>query len=209
MKKQSKKNFLQDFSKQRYLEYLKMLPDIKSEKTQIYTTLIFTFVALIVFGIFAINPTLTTITQLHTELAERKYVEQQLSQKITNLGSLQDQYSKFGTDLDYITRAVPKNPDTTSITGQLQALGEQAGIQITTLQINTAQLSPSKKPAEMLKSHPISFVVTGTGTFTQIDRFLRELIAFQRITTIEIIGIDRDITGNLRLNVKGSVYFLM
>src|SRR4051794_1976618 len=93
------KNYFENLTAAKYREYLKLLPSIHDERTQLITMLIFTFVALSFFGLFAINPTLSTIVELKKELSDSQFVDQQLTNKINNLESLQQRYNLLGPDL--------------------------------------------------------------------------------------------------------------
>ena len=72
-------NFFTKIKKEKYLGFL---PDLKKEKTQKYSSIIFSLVSLSFFGIFAINPTLSTIAKLKKELSDTKFVEEQLRKNI-------------------------------------------------------------------------------------------------------------------------------
>ena len=73
-------------------KYYKLLPDFKEEKTRRLSSIVFSLLALSIFGLFAINPTLSTIARLKKELSDAKFVDQQLTEKIANLSSLQEVY---------------------------------------------------------------------------------------------------------------------
>ena len=59
-------------------KYFELLPDLKKEKTKKYSSIIFSLISLSFFGIFAINPTLSTIAKLRKELSDTKFVDEQL-----------------------------------------------------------------------------------------------------------------------------------
>lgn len=65
-----------DLLKNTKIKYLQLLPNLKGEKTQKFTTLILTFFALSFFGLLAINPTISTISELNKELEDNKFVDQ-------------------------------------------------------------------------------------------------------------------------------------
>src|SRR3989344_8503364 len=94
-------------NKNKYFEYL---PDLKKEKTQKYSSIIFSLISLSFFGLFAINPTLSTIAKLKKELSDAKFVDSELAEKIANLSSLQEKYNIVEQDIPFVLAAVPKNP---------------------------------------------------------------------------------------------------
>ena len=71
------KNYFESLSITKYREYLKLLPATKRENTKAITMLIFTFISLSVLGLFAINPTLSTIIELQKQYEESQFVHEQ------------------------------------------------------------------------------------------------------------------------------------
>ncbi len=102
------KNYFENLSTSKYREYLKLLPNFHEENTRIITTLILTFLAMSFFGIFAINPTLSTIVTLKKQLADSQLVHEKLGTKINNLSSLQQQYTQLSSELPVVFEAIPQ-----------------------------------------------------------------------------------------------------
>ena len=115
------KSYFENLSATKYREYLKLLPNMQQETARSFVTLILTFAALTFFGIFAINPTLTTIADLKKQLADDTDVDLQLKTKINNLSSLQQQYNQLGSNLTNILSAVPQNADAPFLSAQIAA----------------------------------------------------------------------------------------
>lgn len=135
------KNYFSNLNAAKYREYLKLLPSMQQENTRIIVTLIFTFFALSFFGIFAINPTLTTIVELRKKLADSQLVYESLQTKISNLSSLQQQYSTLGPDLPYVLEAVPQDPRASLLMAQVLGLAREKGISILSLETSRIALA--------------------------------------------------------------------
>ena len=135
------KNYFENLSVGRYREYLKLLPIIKHENTRIITTLILTFASLSFFGIFAINPTLSTIITLKKQLSDSQLVDEKLVTKINNLSSLQQQYSQLSPDLPTVLNAIPQSAQVPTLMGQVFAISKQLNVQIISLAVSDAQLT--------------------------------------------------------------------
>src|SRR5258708_544713 len=118
------KSYFENLSAAKYREHLKLLPDMKNETTRSFVTLILTFAALSFFGIFAINPTITTITDLQKQLEDNTQVDQLLKTKIDNLSSLEQQYNQLGSNLTNILSAVPQNADSPLLSAQIAAVAQ-------------------------------------------------------------------------------------
>src|SRR6185369_4829855 len=104
-------NYFENLSVTKYREYLKLLPHMKKESTKLITMLIFTFISLSLLGIFAINPTLSTIIELQKQYDESQFVYQQLKTKSNNLSTLHQQYQVLSDDLPYVYDAIPQKAD--------------------------------------------------------------------------------------------------
>ena len=92
-----KNTVIKDNPKNRYFLALELF---KKDRTQKVTTLAMTLIALSFFGLFAINPTLSTISRLQKELEDAKFVDQHLKGKEpTNLGDVIMTISKVIHDL--------------------------------------------------------------------------------------------------------------
>ncbi|MBI4084470.1 MAG: type 4a pilus biogenesis protein PilO [Candidatus Levybacteria bacterium] len=200
-------NRLQTITKKRYLEYIKLFPAIQEKKVKQYTTLILTFVAMSLFGIFAINPTITTVIELRRTLDDAKFVNDKLEEKITNLRTLEDKYDRLGQDLFIINAAVPQKPDVSLLLAQIQGVALDSHVTLTTLQtLEVQQASLAKVPS---KNASFSFIAEVQGTYPQISKFLSLLVNYQRAITIEAVSITKhqEETNKLVLSVRGRGHF--
>lgn len=125
--------YFNNLTASKYREYLKLLPDIQKENTRAVVTLIFTFFAMSFFGIFAINPTLSTIVTLKKQLADSQLVHDNLKTKISNLSALQQQYTQLSTDLPTVFEAIPEDARATSLLGQIMGLAKEKRVVILSL----------------------------------------------------------------------------
>lgn len=193
-------------SSSRYREYLKLLPDFKKENTRLITMLIFTFAALSFFGIFAINPTLSTIVELHKKLADSEAVHEQLSTKINNLSQLQQQYTQIEKDLSLVNNAIPENANVPISTGQIRALAKKYNLQIVTLRINEVLLASPN----LSKVNVSSFVfnLEAKGDYDDMISFASAVTDMSRVITIESLVITKDTKSDaLIIQLRGREYF--
>ena len=196
------------FKKLQQKKYFESLPDFKEERTQKFTTLVFTIVALSLFGIFAINPTLSTIANLNKQLADNKFVEQQLSAKINNLYVLQQKYAELQPDMPYVIDSVPKNPLAPLLVAQIQSLAQNSNIVIRGLQ--TFEVEVPNSPSKQKNYYAYSFSLSASGSYENLTKFIDSMVKMQRIIYINVIAISRN-TGQQgplsQLNFKGTAYF--
>lgn len=209
LKNKNKSFHPKDFEKQRYLKDIKLLSPIADEKVQQYAFVVFTVVALSVFGLFAISPTITTILELRKKLEDSELVNQQLAQKLTNLSSLQQAYANLGTDLETVNKAIPTHPDVARLIGQLQTIATEENVSIQELQSFPAPIYEPKKKKGKDKYPSFEFSVEVTGTYNNLQSFLKQLTAFERIVTVTSVGVEKDSSQEeiLEMTIKGKAYY--
>jgi len=199
------KNYFENLSASKYREYLKLLPNIQQEHTQSLIALILTFAALSFFGIFAINPTLSTIADLEKQLSDDMLVDQQLQTKITNLSTLEQQYDQLGANLTNILSAVPQNADAPLLTAQIATLTQKHHLTLTDYRVDEVELASLPKIA---KSQSFVFTLQARGEYKDMLSFATELNQLNRIITVETMEVSRDSnTGSLLVTITGREYF--
>lgn len=201
------KSRIQTITKKKYLEYIKLFPNLQETKTKEYTTLILSFAAMTIFGIFAINPTITTIIKLQKTYEDAKFANQKIDEKIENLGILYDKYNSLGDDLKRINDAIPRSPNTSLLLGQLQALAQKEETRIRSLQ--TQQVQQASAAILPQRNSSYGFLVEVDGSYAQLSSFLRALLNYERIVAIESasIGRDKDDLSLLVMTIKGKAHF--
>lgn len=201
-------NLFKTVKKDKYTKYLELMPDFKQEKTQKFTTIVLTIIASIVLIIFAVNPTLSTISNLQKQLSDNKFVEQKLEDKINNLTILQDKYSQIQPDIPVVLDAIPKNPAVVDLVSQVQSVAKDTDINLIGFQ--TFQVETTQGLAIGKKYSSFDFALSATGDYKSMVNFMNELVNIQRILTINNLSISKKTTldsSTLQLTVRGTGYF--
>jgi Tfp pilus assembly protein PilO len=202
------KNPFKKAQKEELSKYLELLPDFNQKKTQNFTTIVLTIIASIILGLFAINPTLSTIANLQKQLDDNKFVQQELEQKINDLSVLQQKYALVQPDLGAINNAVPQTPETTALLGQIQSVVKDSNLSIVNLQVFEVDIPPIVVGEK--KYSTFDFSISAQGGYQNMVNFINELANIQRIIVINDAtiakGTDNNITG-LRLTIRGTVYY--
>jgi Tfp pilus assembly protein PilO len=200
------KTYFESLSTTRYRQYLKMLPALKSDHAKAITMLIFTFAALSFLGVFAINPTLTTIVDLQQQLKESEDVHEKLVTKMNNLSNLQQQYNLLAGDLPVVYDAIPQQASVPLFIAQVEALAKKNNLTVTSLQVSQVPLTSGDASEKAALS--FVFSLEAEGTYDNMTSFLKSLTNFSRIVNLESVGIFRDSKSDaLVLNVKGREFF--
>jgi Tfp pilus assembly protein PilO len=203
-----KELILKNIKKDQYQKYIDIIPELKSEKNEKLVMIILTAIAIIILGIFAIQPTISTILSLQKQLEDSRLYESKLSEKIDNLSKLDQEYSKIKDDLPLILDAVPQKSEIATLSALLQAISISSKTKLTSLGIQKVELSK-----QVIKSKPFSifeYNLGAEGNYSDLISILESSMNFQRILTINNVTIVKTIAENsikLQLNINGHSYF--
>lgn len=184
---------------------LEFLPDFKEERTQKFTTLVLTLVALSFFGLVAINPTISTIIKLNKELEDSQLVDRKLTEKINNITSLQQSYTAIEKDLPFVFAAIPKSAEVPLFAAQVQAVADNSNTTIDSLQTFEVNVS---NVASARGFSAFTFALVAEGSYNDLKNFLDNLSNMQRVVGIDILSLTKKTGGtSLQLTLKGETYF--
>lgn len=201
------KNFFTNISPLQYREYLKLLPKFRDEKVRSYVMLGFTLAALSFFGIFAINPTLSTIAELKRKLADMEFVHQKLLTKAHSLSALQELYESLSGDLPIIMEAMPQSPQVPKSVAQVNALLSNSNLTIISYKTMGLEITPEKQSLNK-NSSSFTFALQAKGKYGDIVSFIQKLTHINRLITIESISLVKEVNNDeLLLNLRGRQYF--
>lgn len=210
----TKQSFLAGLSKKRYLEVIRSLPTLQKERVKEYGTLILTFFALSFFSIFAINPTLSTITDLKKQLSDNQSADAALKTKIKNLSTLQQAYTEITPDLGYVDAALPTTPNVIPLLAKVQSISERSNVTILALQASDVSLFSSgtvvKKKGKGIQTPSFSFLIRVQGSTSELLSFLSSFLSFDRLTTIDSLSLSTDPKENSQptLTIHANGYYL-
>jgi Tfp pilus assembly protein PilO len=193
---------IKGIKKEQYEKYLELIPDLKREKAQKYITIVLTLITSIILGLFAINPTFSTIANLQKQIDDNNFVEQKLQQKINDLSLLQQKYSNLQPDLPIINDAIPTTTQIPLFIAEVQSVAKDTSLNLTSLQTSEVNLSgPSAQ-----KYASFDFTLTGSGSYQNIIDFVNRITNSQRVISLSNVVLSTA-NGALALSLKGTVYF--
>jgi Tfp pilus assembly protein PilO len=199
-------HYLENLSPTKYREYIKLLPNMQAESTKALITLIFTFLAMGILGIFAINPTFSTIVTLKRQISDSQALQEQLQRKISNLSSLQQQYTALSPDLPLVMNAIPQESQVSTFSAQMEALIQQSHLHVSTFTIEKIDLSGNKPSFPSGSS--FVFSLEADGDYNDMMTFVSDITHMGRIVTLESFSVFRDEKRSaLVLTLEGREYF--
>lgn len=197
---------LHNLPKNVYLQYIKLFPAAQIEEVKTYTTLILTLLAIIIFSLFAISPTINTIVELKKTLADSEFADESLDTKLAAMQSLQEEYGQLGESLNRIAATIPTNPDAPVLLAKIQTLATDAGLSI--VKVEAVQVELTKKDTT---TQPSAFIfgITVDGTYAQVLQFLESVPQLDRLVTADSISVTRnpEAAGQVVATIKFKAYF--
>lgn len=183
-----------------------LLPRLREKRVQTFTTLALTMVTFSIFALFAIAPTLGTITDLQKQISDSQYVSDQLQKKITTLSQLQDSYQHIKPQLPAVYDAIPIDSTIAPFLGQLQTVADLSDVTVERAQTLPIEFNLSVSTAKY-SSYAFAIDVSGTAEATQL--FLKNLTSFSRIVSINAISYGKGtrLSTTYLLSVRGMTYF--
>ena len=177
---------------QKYRRYYQSLePLLVKPRSKVYTTIIFSFLAVSLFGWYAIRPTLQTILILKREISDKTEVNKKMEDKITSLIEAQSYYQEVEPAIPAVNQALPPIPDAVPLLIQLRNLASMSGTLITAVQLPTVPISGQEINSNNKgsKQQVFDLSVAVRGTYQSIRAFLEGVTKMRRVVTIEGISI--------------------
>ncbi|MDP2637480.1 MAG: type 4a pilus biogenesis protein PilO [Candidatus Levybacteria bacterium] len=190
--------------------YLPKLPYLNQERSEKFIGIALTLIALSLFGLFAISPTISTILKLQKEFSDSQIVYNELDSKIKNLSLLRQEYSGIQNDLPIVTDAIPNIPNTHILLAQIQGAAQQSNVNINKLQNFEVEIIKNSEGAERKPYYSFSFSAAGEGSFENINNFVSTIANMQRVIDVEVFTISNTSIKNsqsLDFNIQGVAFF--
>jgi len=150
--------------------------------------LLLTLCTVLFFALFAIRPTLLTMSDLIKEIDDKKALDQQLSQKIAALSSAQTEYLRLEGRLNVLDEALPSQPKIIEAVKIIEKIASDRNIAI--LSLNVAELpveNGSSLEFDQLTRQQTSASVTITGDYLTIRQFVEDLKATRRSFIVDTV----------------------
>lgn len=187
-----------------------------NKKVRVYTEIILSLAAISFFLVFAIKPTLVTITELMTTIKDQRLVVDQLQKKIVALGAAQSEYNLVSGDLYLVDEALPKDSQMAALVKQIEVVASQSGAilgsvkfdPVTLKEVATGPKEISQIAAQTAKE--INFSLTVAGDYLNLKEFLQRLNALRRVIAVETFSlkIRKAESQTLTLGISGKAYYL-
>ncbi len=185
-----------------------------------YLEIMLPLIAIIIFFLFAIQPTVLTILELNKEIKYREDSLAKMQQKINDLDKAGQVLFTYSEAIEKINRAIPNTPDPASILNQITILASLNSLTVTSLSTpeeivikGIAQEKISKKEEsafpESIKNLPVT--ITVSGKYENINLFLSGMENMRRVIKFESLSINSsrsEENTTILLTINGDVAYL-
>jgi FtsZ-binding cell division protein ZapB len=173
--------------------YTALEPAWDKPKNRVYTAIIFSFLAISLFGWYAIKPTIQTILVLQKEIEEKQAVNSKMDQKIENLIKARAALDAIAPQLYLIDEAVPNEAEALDLSLQLRNLINESSATIAALTVSQVPLTPvdatAIKTDQRLKSTDFMVSTTIGGGYDSFENVLRNINILRRLVSIQSMTI--------------------
>lgn len=212
---------------QRYRKYYQSLEPLLSKPiSRAYITIVFSFLAISLFGWYAIRPTIQTILVLKRETRDKIEINKKMEDKIAALIEAQANYQEVEALLPIVDQALPTIPDAVPLMIQLRNLASMSGTLITTVQLPSVPLtgqepSPGTGKTQVNKQQLYDIAISVQGSYQNIHAFLEGITSMRRIVSVDSVTVTPISAGSastesaipssrlLQLALKLKAYYLL
>lgn len=138
-------------------------------------------------AVFAIQPTIMTMTNLIKEIDDKTTLNEQLKKKVAALQTAQTVYAKVESQLPLLQEAVPPQPELVRALKIIEKLATEHGVVISAVSSKT--IPPEKKSDTLTPvRNNLPLTVTVTGDYPGIRAFTTSLLKSRRTFVIDTIN---------------------
>lgn len=203
----------------RYRKYYaqNVVPFIKSKHATAYSMIILSLLTISFFGMFAIRPTIKTITELQRQIEDSKQLDELLQNKINQVVNAQDEYQLIQDFVPAINQALPNNPRLASVLGDIESLASEYGATVSAIQVQAITYTPISESdiqeevivSENAKPASIDMAIQLDGSYPELSAFLERLLTMRRTVTAQNLELSPDSdNATLGLVLRLNGYYL-
>ena len=191
-------NWKKDYVRYKEL-FLKLLIVYKKRNDiRMFLEILLSLITITVFSIFALKPTLLTISQLIKDNREKEETINKMEQKIKNIATAQNIYNQNIEKISLIEQAVPNTPTPENLLRQIEGIAYTNSVTVIGSSVNEVVLigeEKKKNNKNEIKNLPenvstITFSVNLTGPYLSLYSFLFNLENSRRPLIIDNININ-------------------
>ena len=142
------------------------------------------FFAVVFFSVFAIQPTVTTVSELVREIEDKQRIDDVLGEKIVALDELQGVMLTIQNDIPLILNALPQNSALGRLMQEFEYVAQQAGVALLSVRFQPVGLSEDEG-SRGEKAQMVDFSLSVGGSFANLSQFLDTLEKLDRLLVLQ------------------------
>jgi len=143
---------------------------------------------IVFFAVFAIRPTLLTMSDLIKEIEDKRKLDQAFNQKIAALSSAQNEYLTLQDRVTVLDEAIPSRPNLVESIKILERIASDHNLPITAISVSNIPEEPVELFVfEKTKRQNLIVSLTVSGDYLTIRQFVEDLKNTRRLFVIEAI----------------------
>lgn len=164
------------------------------------------------FSIFALRPTLITISELITEIESKKESIVFIDEKITNLGRAQQLYERERSKIELLDNAIPDSAKPDILAFQFEGISSDNQIPLSQLTISESVVkgvSNDQVDVEQ-KESSIDFVFQTSADYSKIIQTISNIQNLRRILNVSSVSLNTPDDGSqiIDLTISGKSIFI-
>jgi len=187
--------------KKDYLRYKELFLKIlikykKREDVRIFLEIFLSIITVTFFSIFALKPTILTISQLLKDNKEKQETINNLEEKIKNISLAQEVYEQNFDKLSMVENAIPNTPTPENLLRQIEGVAYLNSVTLLGSSVNEVTLTgeETKKQKDVIENLPenvkiLSFSISVTGSYDSLTRFISNLENLRRPIVFDSLNI--------------------
>lgn len=155
---------------------------------RISLNLLLTLFTISFFALFALRPTLNTISELVSNIKSQEEIKAKLEQKTKDLSAAQTAWNGEQKRLELVNQALPKKPQPDTYIKQIEGIAKRRGLVINFLKVDEVALrgelekqSQEKTKTTIPKIETLGVSVSVTGNYSSLIGFLEDLENLRRV----------------------------
>lgn len=184
-------------------EYIKIIKE-SPEKKRSYIFFGFSIFVTIILVVFAIRPTITTITTINKEIKAKARTNNLLEEKINTLSELDKEYATNRKDFDDLELIFPADGNFSLLLANMEPVVARNGFSLSTLGFDVYKGKNYKMGTVVLVPYSLSFNVRGRSA--NIIGLLRDVEALPMYPVIESLSysgeVSEDGLNSFRINLR-------
>lgn len=190
-----------------YYTYIK--PLMKNHYVKNYSGMAFAIITIIVFGYFAIRPTISVIISLQKSISDQKSILESLNQKSQTLETARANLQNLNpSTVSKMNSLLPSSTNLSPLIEYLNNLANTANASISALQFQPVPITAETVNTKSVTTQDVDLTFNLHGSFAQFQYIIQNLNRGPRLLEIQSLNLSRTNDNVLILSVNAKAYFM-